>query len=147
VKAMIYDWANGRLRLAMGDVAVLVLFGLAGLASHERALTAETLGRSVLPFVVSWLVLASLLGAYRDDVADRIRGALLWVPPVWLLAGVTALAARSVIFDRPLFSAFFVIGLVGNGVLLVAWRTAWAAWLSSGEDGRPRERMHRGEVA
>jgi hypothetical protein len=144
---MTYDWTNGRLRLAMGDAAVLVLFGLIGLASHERALTAETLGRSVLPFVVSWLVIASLLGAYRDEIADRVLGALVWVPAVWVLAGVTALAARSLIFDRPLFSAFFVIGLVGNGVLLVAWRTAWAAWLRGGEEGRESERMHGGGTA
>jgi hypothetical protein len=45
----------------------------------------------------------------------------------WLVAGTAALVCRAIIFDRELFNAFFVIALVGNGLFLLAWRTAYDA--------------------
>ena len=58
------------------------------------------------------------------------RAQIAGVLGVWLVAGVIALIARSVLFDRELFNAFFAIALVGNGLFLAIWRLAYGRWLS-----------------
>jgi hypothetical protein len=109
-----------RLLVVAGDVVAISVFGLIGLTSHERAITAESFARSVLPFAAAWLAVGLPLGAASARVS-------LWrVAGVWLLAGVAALAVRSLVFERPLLSAFFVIGLPGNGLFLMLWRLAYA---------------------
>jgi hypothetical protein len=103
-------------RVAAGDVAVLVAFGLIGLASHERELTLVAFARAVLPFPVAWLVVGAAAGVLR------MRVPLGRLAIAWLAAGLLALVGRSIVFDRELFTAFFVIALVGNGLFLIGWR-------------------------
>jgi hypothetical protein len=64
---------------------------------------------------------------------------LLRIALIWLLVGVVALCVRALIFDRSLFNAFLVIALVGNGLLLMGWRAAYAAWVA----GRSRSVARR----
>lgn len=109
--------------LALGDLAAFVVFGSIGLTSHEDAITLETIARAVLVFPAAWFVIAPWFGMF----AERAPG-LGRVAAVWVVAGVVALCARAMIFDRELFNAFFVIALVGNGMLLIAWRAAYASW-------------------
>ena len=105
--------------IALGDIAAIVGFGLIGLASHERELTGAAFARAVLPFPVAWLVVGALAGVWRTRVA-------LWrLLALWGIAGVLALGARALVFDRELFTAFFVIALVGNGLFLASWRVLY----------------------
>lgn len=107
--------------LIAGDLAALFLFALIGIASHERDVNPAILARSFLPFAVAWLTLGAALGAFRDERPSlRLLG-------LYLVCGVAALVARAAVFDRALLSAFFVIALAGNGLLLFAWR-----WLAAG---------------
>lgn len=105
-----------RLLVIAGDVVAISLFGLIGLVSHERAITGASFARSVLPFVAAWLAVGVPLGVAGSSLGLRRMAG------VWLLAGVAALAARSLVFDRPLFSAFLAIGLLGNGLFIMLWR-------------------------
>jgi cation transporter-like permease len=107
--------------LIVGDLAAMLVFALIGIASHERDISLTIFARSFLPFVVTWLTLGGVLGAFRHE---RPSWRLL---AIYLVCGVAALVARAVIFDRTLFNAFFVIALVGNGLMLFAWR-----WLRLG---------------
>ncbi len=99
----------------------MLLFALIGIASHEKDINLTIFARSFIPFAVTWLTLGAALGAFRTE---RPSPRLL---AVYLVCGVTALVARSVIFDRTLLNAFFAIALVGNGLLLLAWR-----WVRAG---------------
>jgi hypothetical protein len=109
--------------LIAGDLAAMLLFAFIGIASHERDISLTIFARSFLPFAVTWLTLGSALGAFRlERFSIRLLG-------VYLVCGVTALVARSLVFDRTLFNAFFVIALVGNGALLFAWRSLRAGFL------------------
>ena len=116
--------------LALGDLAAFLVFGALGLTSHEDAITAKTIARAVLVFPVAWFVIAPWFGAFSERAVAG-RESLVSVALIWLVAGVVALFARALIFDRALFNAFFVIALVGNGVLLLAWRAAWAAKMTA----------------
>jgi hypothetical protein len=110
-----------RRTLIAGDIAALFLFAVIGIASHEKDISLTIFARSFLPFAVTWLTLGAALGAFRSE---RPSARLL---AVYIACGVTALVARSAIFDRTLFNAFFIIALVGNGLLLFAWR-----WVRAG---------------
>ncbi len=107
--------------LIAGDVAAMLLFAFIGIASHEKDIGLIIFARSFLPFAVAWLTLGAALGAFRIE-RPSLRSLA-----VYLVCGVTALVARSVIFDRTLLNAFFVIALGGNVALLFAWR-----WLRAG---------------
>ncbi len=107
--------------LIAGDLAAMLLFGFVGIASHGKDISLAIFARSFLPFAATWLTLGAALGAFRTERPS------LRLLAVYLVCGVTALIARSVIFDRTLLNAFFVIALLGNGLLLFAWR-----WLRAG---------------
>jgi hypothetical protein len=106
-----------------GDLAALLAFALLGLASHEDGVTVAALARTFLPFAISWLAIGALAGAFRRDSAGRPLVGWRFLA-VYLPAATVALLSRAVVFDRSLFSAFFVIALVGNGLFLLAWRFA-----------------------
>jgi hypothetical protein len=114
--------------LIAGDLGAMLLFAFIGIASHEKDISLTIFARSFLPFAVTWLTLGAVLGGFR---IERPSPRLL---AIYAVSGVTALVARSVIFDRTLLNAFFVIALVGNGLLLFAWR--WVrAGLRPGAEG------------
>jgi hypothetical protein len=117
---------NGRqLILVLGDMAALLGFAVLGLASHEDGFTAAAFARTFVTFGAAWLVLGWPLGAFHLNAGGRAPS-LRHFLAAWLVCGAVALGARSLIFDRALFTAFFVIALAGNGLFLAAWRTTFA---------------------
>lgn len=110
--------------LVLGDVAALVAFGLLGVASHEKSIGIDIIARSIVPFVVAWLLVGAGFRMFGSE-AQKGRVDPGWFLLAWLLAGVSAMIARSIVFDRTLITAFFVIGLAGYGLLLAAWRLAY----------------------
>lgn len=115
--------------LVLGDLAAFLVFGALGLTSHEDAITPKTIARAILVFPVAWFVIAPWFGAFSERAVAG-QDPMWRLGAIWLVAGVVALIARAAVFDRSLFNAFFVIALVGNGVLLVAWRAAYKAWFA-----------------
>jgi hypothetical protein len=113
--------------LAAGDLGAFIIFGAIGLTSHEDAVTLKTVARAILPFPVAWFLIAPWLGAFSERAVAG-RESLLRLAAIWLVAGVIALCVRALIFDRRLFNAFFVIALVGDGVMLLGWRALYSAW-------------------
>jgi hypothetical protein len=113
-----------------------VLFGAIGLASHDEGVSLGVIARSILPFAVAWFAVAPWFGAFRRR-AGQGWGPGLRLAAVWLAAGVLALAGRALVFERELFSAFFLIALVGNGLFLGAWRAIYSLWTRRGERRSP----------
>jgi hypothetical protein len=120
--------ANARIIIA-GDVLALMAFALIGLASHEHEVTLAVLARTFLPFAFAWLLIGGVSGMFRPDAAHRPRLGVAFLF-AYLVAGVLALLARSLVFDRTLLNAFFVIALVGNGLFLFGWRATYGWWLA-----------------
>jgi len=117
--------------LMAGDLLALLAFALIGLASHERELSVPALARTFFPFAVGWLLVASVLGGFQPDADGRpVSGwgiVLLWIP-----AGLLGIVARSMVFERSLFTAFFPIAVAGNGLFLLLWRAVAASLLRPG---------------
>ncbi len=121
--------ALGRIRrapalLVLGDLAVILVFLVAGSSGHEDGLTAHTFARTFLPFAAVWLLVGSALGAFKPPMV--IQASAIWrVALVWVICGLLALALRSILFQRDFFSAFTIVSLVFIGVLLVLWRLVY----------------------
>jgi hypothetical protein len=113
--------------LIAGDLLALFAFAMLGLASHEHEITPAALARTFLPFAVAWLIVGGLSAMFVPTVDRRPRTDTRFLL-AYLVAGLCALVARSIIFDRALVNAFFLIALVGNGLFLFAWRTGYAWW-------------------
>ena len=99
------DW-----RLLAGDIAAFLVFGLVGLTSHEESISASILARSMLPFPLAWIAVSPWFGAVDHDWPSS-PGKWRRLLVAWLTSGTIALLARSLIFDRELLNAFFVIAL------------------------------------
>lgn len=131
--------------LVAGDVIALALFGVVGLASHEESASVVLIARSILPFVLAWLVVGGAAGAFGPSAREgRVDPGRLVL--AWLIAGTLGMAARSLVFDRELFTAFFVIGIAGFGLFLGGWRLAYYRFVRSGARpaGNPLEEGKNG---
>jgi hypothetical protein len=115
---------QSRILLIGGDILAFVAFGLLGLASHEDGVTAASVSRSIVPFVVAWLVIAPWTGAFGDRAVDG-RFVVANVAIVWVAAGIAGMVGRAIVFDRELFTAFFAIGITGMGLFLCGWRAIY----------------------
>jgi hypothetical protein len=109
-----------------GDVAALFAFGLIGLASHDDAVTLKPIARSILPFVVLWAITAPFIGVLKpyNSRSELARA--------WIIAGITALIARSVFFDRELVTVFAGIAFFGNFLFIYLWRALYDFLASRG---------------
>lgn len=129
------------LYLMLGDIVTLLLFVYIGQADHELV-DAENPVRGLLlaslPFILTWLVAATVLGTYRvskDDLQWRVA---FWrLLNAWLVAAPLGVILRAVWLDRAVIPTAFVLAALGfGGVMLLAWRAAYIlVWRS-----RHRER-------
>ena len=124
--------------IVLGDLLALFAFALLGLASHEHEVSAAALARTFVPFAISWLAIGTLSGVFEPS-PERTPVINLRVVAAYATAAVIALVARSLIFDRTLFNAFFVIAFIGNALFLFGWRAAAAVWIRRRSSHTPQE--------
>jgi hypothetical protein len=111
--------------LAVGDLALVLLFFALGELQHGGIAALPSLPSSAAPFLFGWVVASLVVGVYgapwresRLDAAVRTAGA--WTG---------AVAIGQVLRDTPLLPgsadpAFVLVSLVGGLVLLLPWRLA-----------------------
>jgi hypothetical protein len=109
--------------LLAGDLVCFLVFAVLGLRSHEDGITAEGIVRAAMPFQTGWLIVCVLMRRQALRTEPR-RIARLWVP-AWALG----LVLRTALFDSSLEASFAVVALLINGVLLMLWRSLYAALL------------------
>lgn len=104
--------------LAGGDLVALLVFAVAGLASHDQALTATDLARTWLPIAGCYALAALALHAWT-----RPR---LWRTACAWLVGVTGgVLVRALALGKPLDGdqlQLLAVALAVTLVLLLAWR-------------------------
>lgn len=111
--------------LAIGDAVALGVFVLIGEISHgnQPFENPEMVLGTLAPFLLAWLVVATVGGLYTSDALLSPRRALSWALPAWILAGLLGHALRA----TPLFRGgtavtFIIVSLVAGGALLLGWR-------------------------
>lgn len=120
--------------IVLGDLGAIAFFWVLGLATHQEGISVESFARAALPFMIAWLTIGGLLGAFQPRDADSTRS-IIRTAVVWVISGLIALAARSLLFDRELITAFFFVSLFGYGMFLIGWRFLLAKFGSQGYYG------------
>lgn len=111
--------------LLIGDIVALVAFIVVGLANHDRTnnLVADVASIGA-PFLIGWLVVAALVGAFRATGGARsflLRSVLAWALGIGL-----ALVLRNTVFGHTFSPVFAVIAYVFNGIFLLGWRAVFS---------------------
>ncbi len=118
---------NGRvdsaaLPLAVGDLLAILGVLTYGMIQHstfspERALSVYA------PFLIGWIVAATLIGAYAAGAAESAKAAVPLGIRSWVLAALIGFGLRwTPVFDGGLDAIFVGITLVLTGVLLGGFR-------------------------
>ncbi|MFC7070703.1 DUF3054 domain-containing protein [Halobaculum lipolyticum] len=118
------------LPLAVGDLLVIVAFIYAGTLQHGTVPfppagvgdVVALLGVAA-PFLLGWVVVAPLVGAYSAGAAESAKASVPLAVRSWIPAAVIGLAIRATPFvDGGVAVAFVVVMLVVGSVSLAAWR-------------------------
>ncbi|MFB6111398.1 MAG: DUF3054 domain-containing protein [Halobacteriaceae archaeon] len=133
------DWTVIR-RFAAGDILAIATFVVVGELSHgiDPVATPLIVLDTALPFLLGWLLVAPLVGAYTRRVLDGPR----WLIGLSLTAWVGADVLAQLLRDTAAFHGsgdpiFFVVAAVVGGSLLVGGRLAVTAvtnWEGPGID-------------
>lgn len=108
--------------LVFGDVLVFILFALYGRIHHDLDLNVDSVIRSAWPFIVAWLAVGKIVGAYAKKAVASIPASIKWVIYAWIPAGFVGLALRS-LFDRSIPNVDFMLVTVFFLLLmLIIWR-------------------------
>jgi hypothetical protein len=117
--------------LGVGDVALLAGVILVGQRSHGVTPLAEPFAalETLVPFLVGWLVMAALAGAYASDATASMARAARVTTVAWVAAANVGLILRATeLFDGGA-SGLFPLVITGIGLLvLVGWRVSYAAY-------------------
>ncbi|WP_255169941.1 DUF3054 domain-containing protein [Natrononativus amylolyticus] len=116
--------------LAVVDVGLIALLVVGGVIDHGGNPLAAPLStvETILPFVLGWLALSPLAGAYRAGIGRDPARAARVAAVSWIAAANVGLILRS----SPLFDGGsgwpFNLIMTGLGLLLlVGWRVGYAA--------------------
>lgn len=109
-------------RYLPGDLLAIFLFVLLGELQHG-GLTADRYAGALLPFLVGWLAVAPVVGAYGERVADSTRSAIVFAVAGWLGADFVGQVLRGTeLFPGNADPQFFLVALLFGGLLLAALR-------------------------
>ena len=120
-----FDRSTATAGLALGDLAVLAGFLVAGSLNHGVSPLAMP-GRvadTIAPFLVGWVVAALASGAYAPDATRTVKGAILRAVVTWIPAAAIGLTLRSTGFFHGDSPVTFIVVVSGVGlVVFSAWR-------------------------
>jgi hypothetical protein len=111
-------------RFLPGDIAAILVLVLIGTIEHG-SLTANRYVGVALPFLIGWLAVAPLAGAYATRAAESTRSALVLAAAAWLGADLVGQLIRGTdYFPGDADPAFFLVAFVAGSVLLAVARFA-----------------------
>jgi hypothetical protein len=112
--------------LAVGDVLVLLALLTVGTLSHRPAeflLSEPTYLLGVFaPFVIGWVLVAPLVGAYSAGAVETAKSSVPLVVRSWVPAAAAGFALRAFVFRGGAAPTFVVVILVSGAVALGGWR-------------------------
>jgi len=114
--------------LLAGDAISFLVFAAIGRRSHSENGAIADVALTAAPFLLAWLVVATLAGALRGDLLLAPRRLLTRTALAWLLAWPLGLGLRALLLGREIPGSFAIVVGVANTVLLLGWRGV-AAWM------------------
>lgn len=121
--------SSGTVRLAVGDVLVLVGFLVIGELRHgvNPVESPLVVADTIAPFLVGWVVASLALGAYAPGATRTVQRAAVRAAGAWVVAAAIGLALRSTAYFHGNAPLSFAMVVTGFGVVFfAAWRGAVA---------------------
>lgn len=124
--------------LAGGDAAAVLIFAAVGRGSHADLEGIAGVLVTAWPFLAGWFTGAVLTGAYgAASQHGTTREAAAAAGKAWCITIVVSLLLRSISKGAPPPVPFAVVASVATLVLLIGWRSAFAALMP-----RPQAKGH-----
>ncbi|WP_232702036.1 DUF3054 domain-containing protein [Halobacterium wangiae] len=116
--------ARAFVRFLPGDLLAVFALVLVGTMQHG-SLTAERYAGVLVPFLVGWLVVAPLVGAYASEVLESTRSALVLGVASWLGTDFVGQVLRGTdYFPGEADPVFFLVALLFGGLFVAVTRFA-----------------------
>lgn len=113
-----------------GDMLLLAAFPFIGAMNHEDPVTFESFTRTVVPFVVAWLVVGFAATAFAETTVRSRKLTLLRVLAALVGSGVLAIGIRTFVFGREFSMPFAIVAISATTPLIMLWRLALATGLA-----------------
>lgn len=123
------DFSRATALLALGDVALILLFVLLGEIRHgvDPATQPLRVLGTFAPFFIGWAAVAVLGGVYAREVRFDAKIAAVRTAVVWIFAALVGQALRATpVFHGDADPAFVAVTVLVGLALLVPWRVAVA---------------------
>eukprot|EP00980_Cylindrotheca_fusiformis_P014340 scaffold3827_cov179-Cylindrotheca_fusiformis.AAC.4 len=115
--------------LAAIDTIAILTFAAVGKASHsaDGSIDGLAVAMTALPFLLSWFVVAPLLGCYSPGATADIKSAIVQTGKGWIVAVPIGCVLRGAIkgYVPPL--PFVIVTLIATLVVLSVGRSAYTA--------------------
>lgn len=114
--------------LFSGDLLAFLSFSAIGRGNHGEDVGIIPILETAAPFILTWLVFSSFLGAYtREATAKQGIKIVLGILPAWIVSVPSALAIRGYIKDYIPPTPFIIVSFVATFALLFLWRTLYVS--------------------
>jgi hypothetical protein len=120
IKSALKDVKERPIVLA-GDAGALLTFAAIGRMNHGSD-DGSVFG-TALPFLLSWFLLAPVLGAYKSP--SSLSQAVTAVLPAWAVSVPMGCFLRGLLQDRMPATPFWIVALVATCALVGGWRAAY----------------------
>lgn len=108
-----------------GDLVAILAFVLLGELRHgvDPMTAPGRVAGVAVPFLLAWLVVGALAGAYAPGLRDDARRLVLVALGAWIGAAAVAQVLRgTAAFPGDADPVFFLVTVLVGGALLVGWR-------------------------
>ncbi len=119
---------GGLVLLIVGDILAFLLFAVWGRATHGEPLPLPAIVETAAPFLVAWLAVATLLGAYRATLLTQPLSMTVQTLIAWIAACVLGLYIRSAWLQREIILNFALVTFGLMAPILIGWRALFAWW-------------------
>lgn len=135
------NWSDllARPGLLATDVLALLLFALIGRSSHNEGFDLSNLLLTAAPFLLAWLALGPLLGAYSRTSTAKLSSIPLRLMAPWAVSIPAALAIRGLVRQAVPPTPFIIVSLVSTLLLLSLSRAVYISLVGETSDEEYRQ--------
>ena len=135
------NWGDliARPGLLITDLVSFTVFATIGRTNHGEGLDPLSIVATAAPFVVGWVAISPLLGAYTRDATAKLSQIPLQLALPWAVATPAALALRGALRGTSPPIPFIVVSMVATFALLSIGRFAYISLTGETSDDEYRK--------
>jgi Protein of unknown function (DUF3054) len=135
------NWGDlaARPGLLSGDILSLLLFAWIGRSNHNEGLDLLNVLGTASPFIISWVVISPLLGAFSRKATSSIKSIPIQLLFPWAVSIPGGLVIRGLLKGVTPPVPFIIVSMVATFVLLTLWRVLFVSAVGGTSDEEYRK--------